>query len=222
MTLKHTFKLRAGEFTIRWPCKCDQIHKEQHWKVPLVPAYFTNTAVILREALTESTVAPTAEEHADTHLKKKSHSCNEHCQELQFSVKSGPLFRASLASERRKHAEFNKVTPKPYCFWARIPASLVSPQCLPVPVDCSILSVPWSMGLVSHSLCGPWHCASPAVSDGSCEWGRAGTQGGGGEINQEFVFRAEISWPGGQDASDASSSHLICDAQAEPRSKKLR
>lgn len=78
------------------------------------------------------------------------------------------------------------------------------------------------MGLVSHSLCGPWHCASPAVSDGSCERGGAGTQGGGGDINQQFASRAEISWPGGQDASNASSSHLICDAQAEPHSKKLQ
>lgn len=77
------------------------------------------------------------------------------------------------------------------------------------------------MGLVSHSLPGPWHCASPAVSDDPCERGGAGTQGGGGEINQQLALRAERTWPGGKYAKNASS-HLICDAQAEPRSTKLQ
>lgn len=90
-----------------------------------------------------------------------------------------------------------------------------------MPVHCSILSVPWSWDWspilsVGHGIVPPQLYLMAPVRGG------AGTQGGGGEINQQFAFRAEISWPGEQDLSDASSSHLICDAQAESGSKNLQ
>lgn len=78
-------------------------------------------------------------EHSGSHsrrawqyaFKEKSHSCNELCQVLLFPLKSGPLFHAPLAPERRKHAKYSKVALQPHCFWARIPASLVSPGACP-------------------------------------------------------------------------------------------
>lgn len=61
--------------------------------------------------------------------------------------------------------------------------------------------------------------------------GGASVRGGGGWETRRrerdksaayfLVFRAEITWPGGIDTGNASS-HLICDAQAEPCSAKLQ
>ena len=92
---------RLKRFKIRWPCKCDQTHKKWHWKISVVPAYFTSTAVTLLEAL-QNAADLTVEKRGDTHLKKKSNSCNELYQVVLISLKSKPLFRAPLAPERRK------------------------------------------------------------------------------------------------------------------------
>lgn len=60
---------------------------------------------------------------------------------------------------------------------------------------------------------------------GICERGKGAGRRGGGERDKSaayfLVFRAEITWPGGTDTGNASS-HLICDAQAEPCSAKLQ
>lgn len=69
-----------------------------------------------------------------------------------------------------------------------------------------------------------WPCLSQGMVGHLWE-GEGAERQGGGERDKSaayfLVFRAEIPWPGGIDTGDASS-HLICDAQAEPCSAKLQ